>query len=245
MGDGAEMRTIPYMKTPIVVALIACAGCVAELEHPTAAQESDIVGGEPTNAYPAVGALMRGPGQVCTGTLIAPRRVLTAAHCVDDGATADMFRFALGHRTDDPDELLDVVALRLHPEFDPDSLAHDIAYLTLGEDAPVAPMARNESMGLSWWGWELRFVGFGRTGPDHTGGIKRVAGMRVSWIGSRTFEYLDAEQATCQGDSGGPAIFVEDGVPRVVGVHSSVGKGCRYYGTETRVDAYEAFLDGP
>jgi hypothetical protein len=36
----------------------------------------------------------------------------------------------------------------------------------------------------------------------------------------------------------------EDGVPRVVGVHSPVRTGCSYYRTETRVDAYRAFLDG-
>lgn len=230
-----------------VVVTVSCAfhmGCVAELEDEPSAQESEIVSGQPTSAYPAVGALMTS-GQHCTGTLIAPRRVLTAAHCIDQGATADMYTFALGHRTDDPDHVLDVVGLTLHPDYQEGSLDHDIGYLTLAEDAPVAPMALNDSMNASWWGWELRFVGFGRTGADEAGGVKRVAGMRISWLGSRSFKYFDAEDATCQGDSGGPAIFVEDGVPRVVGVHSSVRTGCRYYGTETRVDAYTSFLDGP
>jgi secreted trypsin-like serine protease len=228
----------------LTIAMLS-AGCVVEADD-SAAQESDIVSGATTAAYPAVGALLLNGRTHCTGTLISPRRVLTAAHCIDGGVSPDTLAFAIGPRTDHPSQRIDVVALTSHPAYGDGSLDHDIGYLTLAEDASVAPMALNRSMDLSWWGWELRFVGFGRTALDAptSTGIKRVAGMRISWIGDRSFKYLDAEDATCKGDSGGPAIFVYDGVPYVVGVHSSVHTGCSYYGTETRVDAYQTFLDG-
>ena len=38
-----------------------------------------IVNGSPTSAYPAVGFLTYGGGAFCTGTVIAPRTVVTAA----------------------------------------------------------------------------------------------------------------------------------------------------------------------
>src|SRR5262245_4643268 len=47
---------------------------------------SAIVGGGPTSEYPAVLLLQRPDGAFCTGTLVAPDVVLTAAHC---GLTSD------------------------------------------------------------------------------------------------------------------------------------------------------------
>lgn len=89
-------------------ALVA-GGCAQDL---VAQGASGLVGGIPTYEYPAVLLLENPDGGYCTGSLVAPDVVLTAAHCqIAPGATASVMSF------DEPiasQDVVEVVSHRYH-----------------------------------------------------------------------------------------------------------------------------------
>jgi len=134
-----------------------------ELDEMLDAAASDpIVGGAAYASMPAVGALTIYNQLACTGTLIGPRRVLTAAHCVD-GVFASSMRFVIGPNAAAPEHVLKVLGMRAHPDFDRDTLVNDIAYVTLKEDAPVMPKPVIAKASTAWKSSDLFFVGYGMT----------------------------------------------------------------------------------
>ncbi len=208
-------------------------------------EEDSIVGGKPFDGLPAVGALTWAGEPFCTATLIGPRTLVTAAHCLHE-AEPERLAFAIGPDATRPEQSLPVVALRPHPAFDPYDLEHDLGLVTLAADAPVEPLPRLPAMDASWVGTDLFFVGYGVTnGTTGRGaGRKRAVWIAVSHVEPTTFEYDDPERNTCYGDSGGPAFHVDrEGHHLLAGVTSWGDRRCTQFGVDTRLDAYRAFLD--
>ncbi len=209
------------------------------------ARETRIVGGSTFDGLPAVGTLLYNGSQHCTGTLIGPRKVLTAAHCVD-GFSANRMQFGIGPDVNNLQAVVGVYSTEPHPGYNAYNITNDIAVVHLSSDAPVQPMGVVTSMDSSWVGTQLFFVGYGaNNGYNQTGyGIKRAVWMSISGVSTGTFRYEDPGKNTCNGDSGGPAFYrAADGTYLVAGVTSYGDQYCAQYGVDTRVDAYLDFLD--
>jgi secreted trypsin-like serine protease len=231
-----------------LVALLVCAGCANETGEPNDSDTTGeaIVGGQATSGFAAVGALTQQGSPFCTGTVVGKRLVVTAAHCLA-GQRASNIRFALGSSAFAPQSVLGVARIATHPQYDANQIKNDIGVVVLSQDAPVTPIAINDSMSTSWVGRSLTFVGFGATnGYNSTGvGTKRAVTIPVSEVGGTQFAYADDSRNTCFGDSGGPA-FAESasGALVIVGVTSYGDSTCSQYGVDTRVDAYRSFIAG-
>lgn len=227
--------------------LFACAPGSEPIDGaPQRSARDAIINGQTTSAYPAVVMLMMNGQVFCSGTVIAPRKVLTAGHCAFGNVQAD----AIGIGASDQAivQQIAVVGSTPHPQYDEQQLANDVAVVTLAEDAPVTPAALNQAMDASWVGDPILLVGFGvDDGANQTGsGTKRMVEVAIGQVTATHVLYDDpAGKSACNGDSGGPALLDQNGNLTVVAVASYVNvQGCTDGGGHVRVDAYRDFIDG-
>lgn len=246
------MRSAPLTIALGALALVVCrmlTGCAAtrggEVDYESGHRDSSIVNGQETSDYPATGMLLQYGQPFCTGTVVAPRTVVTAAHCVENQDPSQI-SFGFGPSADKVEAEIQVVSAVTHPQWDSQQLANDIAVITLSEDAPVEPIPLNKSMDDSWIGRTVTLVGYGVSdGPSQTGGgIKREVDVKIDKLEATTLGYTTTNgQTACNGDSGGPAYADEGGQLVIAGITSYGDQGCQQYGVYTRVDAYLDFIE--
>ena len=244
--------------------MLFVAGCAGS--SPIGALSADIVGGSVTSADPAI-VLLRGRlsngDLLCTGTVIAPTVVLTAAHCVDPRAVGEVASYDVFFGSDLATQgsvaanWMAVSATDFDDAFDPAYVdrGHDVGVALLESSATVSPLPMNQAaLSDAAVGQPLRVVGFGVTaGSDtsaSTAGVKRQMQTPLVAYDDCFIRFGSTTTNTCNGDSGGPALMTVDGQSVVVGITSFGQTGCVDGATDTRVDTIAApfasmFLDAP
>ena len=239
----------------MVLAMIAgCSGMPGAASGDVELDEAAIWNGTPTSDFPAVGALVADGGAFCTGTLVAPDVVLTAAHCtefMDGHADADM-RFATGPGA--PGVLEGGIPLNdwlAHPEYDGWNADIGLAFLDDVVDMDPTWILADEMHDSEWIGRIVTLVGYGITGDGlYDSGEKLETEVEVYAFDDDVFFHYTAGTNACFGDSGGPALYELDDGWRAVGVLSAVfphlyedqicvGGG----GYQVRVDLYVDWIE--
>ncbi len=185
---------------------------------------------------------------LCSGVLIAPDVVLTAAHCLDIFGTEGPYEVFLGTQLlPEPEpggRFVRVAKAARHPAYVRETHAYDAALLRLASPVQTPPMPLLESPSSALApGVTARALGYGDTkNPQEPAGRRRQGTLTVTDVTPAAFRAGPSPGMSCVGDSGGPVLVREGAREVLAGLTASGDVACRTEALNVRVDALRDFL---
>ncbi|ETR69135.1 MAG: trypsin [Candidatus Magnetoglobus multicellularis str. Araruama] len=251
----------------ILFVLILCLlmPCISNAASKSKKKQARIVGGTTAlpGEFPWMAALVyngnRPYNSFCGASLIHPKWVMTAGHCME-GETTNSFKVVVGlnNLKTEVGHVRTAKQIIVHPDYDNYSLFSDIAMIELSESVEgIQPISLYyDSVNII--GKSLTILGWGDLKENGSGSdvLMKVSIPIVSDTSCKAAYPDEIEEGmlcagieiggkdSCQGDSGGPAIIWMDDQWKLIGL-VSWGEGCARpgkYGVYTRIPDFFSFV---